>query len=184
MRLSALTPSTDYGRDTKEVQPRACARPGALPRRRGLPPCGTAGDPRQPGGMALPTTYGTTSWQASAFSRSPRRNDYAWSWRRRLSMETPRLTPLARTPASGWSLPTAGEQSRDFTYVDDAVAATLASMDGGPAGIVYKVIKEGAARGDIGRMGADTTLIRSELGWTPRTSLPEGPAAQLAAASP
>ena len=102
-----------------------------------------------------------------------------------------------------------GEQSRDFTYVDDAVAATLAAMDGGPTAIVYnvgggsetslngaiemcerlagerlKVIKEGAARGDVGRTGADTTLIRSELGWTPRTSLPEGLAAQLAAASP
>jgi UDP-glucuronate 4-epimerase len=102
-----------------------------------------------------------------------------------------------------------GEQSRDFTYVDDAVAATLAAMDGGPAATVYnvgggsetslngaiemcerlagerlKVIKEGAARGDVGRTGADTTLIRSELGWTPRTSLPEGLAAQLAAASP
>ena len=102
-----------------------------------------------------------------------------------------------------------GEQSRDFTYVDDAVAATLAAMDGSPAAIVYnvgggsetslngaiemcerlagerlKVIKEGAARGDVGRTGADTTLIRSELGWTPRTSLPEGLAAQLAAASP
>ena len=102
-----------------------------------------------------------------------------------------------------------GEQSRDFTYVDDAVAATLAAMDGGPTAIVYnvgggretslngaiemcerlvgerlKVIKESAARGDVGRTGADTTLIRSELGWTPRTSLPEGLAAQLAAASP
>jgi UDP-glucuronate 4-epimerase len=102
-----------------------------------------------------------------------------------------------------------GEQSRDFTYVDDAVAATLAAMDGSATAIVYnvgggsetslngaiemcerlagerlKVIKEGAARGDVGRTGADTTLIRSELGWTPRTSLPEGLAAQLAAASP
>jgi UDP-glucuronate 4-epimerase len=101
-----------------------------------------------------------------------------------------------------------GEQSRDFTYVDDAVAATLAAMDGDPTAIVYNVgggsetslngaiemcehlagkrlnlTKQGAARGDVGRTGADTTLIRSELGWTPRTSLPEGLAAQLAAAS-
>ena len=100
-----------------------------------------------------------------------------------------------------------GEQSRDFTYVDDAVAATLAAMDDGPTAIVYnvgggsetslngaietcerlagkklKVTNEGVVRGDVGRTGANTTLIRSELGWTPRTSLPEGLAAQLAAA--
>jgi nucleoside-diphosphate-sugar epimerase len=100
-----------------------------------------------------------------------------------------------------------GKQSRDFTYVGDAVAATLAVMDDGPAANVYnvgggsetslngaietcerlagkklKVIKEGAARGDVGRTGADTTLIRSELGWTARMSLPEGLAAQLTAA--
>jgi UDP-glucuronate 4-epimerase len=100
-----------------------------------------------------------------------------------------------------------GEQSRDFTYVEDAIAATLAAMDGGPTATVYnvgggsetslndaieicecladkklKVINEGAARGDVVRTGADTSLIRSELGWTPRTSLPDGLAAQLAAA--
>jgi nucleoside-diphosphate-sugar epimerase len=100
-----------------------------------------------------------------------------------------------------------GSAARSFTYVGDAVAATLAAMDGGPSTIVYnvgggsetslsgaiemcerlagkrlKVTKQGAARGDVGRTGADTTLIRSELGWTPQTSLPEGLAAQLAAA--
>ena len=37
-----------------------------------------------------------------------------------------------------------GEQSRDFTYVDDAVAATIAAMEGGPSMIVYNV--GGAAR--------------------------------------
>jgi nucleoside-diphosphate-sugar epimerase len=100
-----------------------------------------------------------------------------------------------------------GEQSRDFTYVDDAVAATLAAMDDGPTAIVYNVgggsetslngaietcerlaggqltvINEDVARGDIGRTGANTTLIRSKLGWIPRTSLTEGLAAQLASA--
>jgi UDP-glucuronate 4-epimerase len=100
-----------------------------------------------------------------------------------------------------------GEQSRDFTYVDDAVAATLAAMDDGPVANVYnvgggsetslngaietcerlagkqlKVINENAAPGDVSRTGADTTRIRSELGWTARTSLPEGLAAQLTAA--
>jgi UDP-glucuronate 4-epimerase len=100
-----------------------------------------------------------------------------------------------------------GEQSRDFTYVDDAVAATIAAMERGPSGIVYNVgggsettlngaialceqlagkrleiVNEPAARGDVRRTGADTTLIRSQLGWQPETSLAEGLAAQLTAA--
>ncbi len=32
-----------------------------------------------------------------------------------------------------------GEQSRDFTFVDDAVTATIAAMDGGPSGTTYNV---------------------------------------------
>jgi UDP-glucuronate 4-epimerase len=100
-----------------------------------------------------------------------------------------------------------GEQSRDFTYVDDAVAATLAAMNGRQGSTVYNVgggsettlaevvaLCEGlvgsrldlrhepAATGDVRRTAADTSLIRGELGWSPRTSLEEGLAAQLAAA--
>jgi nucleoside-diphosphate-sugar epimerase len=100
-----------------------------------------------------------------------------------------------------------GEQSRDFTYVDDAVAATLAAMNGPRGSTVYNVgggsettltevvaLCEGlagkrldlrhepAAAGDVRRTAADTSLIRAELGWSPRTSLEEGLAAQLAAA--
>jgi nucleoside-diphosphate-sugar epimerase len=68
----------------------------------------------------------------------------------------------------------------------DRNQALLVRRGGAPVGLAgerLRVTKEGAARGDVGRTGADTTLIRSELGWTPRTSLPEGLAAQLAAAS-
>jgi nucleoside-diphosphate-sugar epimerase len=100
-----------------------------------------------------------------------------------------------------------GEQSRDFTYIGDAVEATLAAMEGGPAGRIYNVgggsettlrevislcedltgrsldvRYEPSAPGDVRRTAADASLIRSELGWTPRTSLEEGLAAQLAAA--
>jgi nucleoside-diphosphate-sugar epimerase len=100
-----------------------------------------------------------------------------------------------------------GEQSRDFTYVDDAVTATIAAMEGGPAGTVYNVgggsettlgdaialcerlagrrldvVYEATARGDVRRTAADTSLIRSELGWSPRVSLEKGLHAQLAAA--
>jgi UDP-glucuronate 4-epimerase len=100
-----------------------------------------------------------------------------------------------------------GEQSRDFTFVDDAVEATIAAMERGPGAIVYNVgggsettlngaialcetlaetrldlVNEPVARGDVRRTGADTTLIRSQLGWRPKTSLAEGLAAQVAAA--
>jgi UDP-glucuronate 4-epimerase len=100
-----------------------------------------------------------------------------------------------------------GEQSRDFTFVDDAVEATIAAMERGPRAIVYNVgggsettlngaialcetlagtrldvVNEPVARGDVRRTGADTTLIRSQLGWRPKTSLAEGLAAQVAAA--
>ena len=100
-----------------------------------------------------------------------------------------------------------GEQSRDFTYVDDAVEATLAAMadehrsriynvGGGSETTLKQVIEicerlagrrldvrhEPSALGDVRRTAADTTLLRSELGWTPGTGLEEGLAAQLAAA--
>ena len=98
-----------------------------------------------------------------------------------------------------------GEQSRDFTYVGDAVSATIAAMEHAAAGRVYNVgggseaslraviaIFEHlssrtldvryteAAAGDVRRTAADTTRIRSEVGWEPKTSLEAGLAAQLA----
>jgi UDP-glucuronate 4-epimerase len=100
-----------------------------------------------------------------------------------------------------------GEQSRDFTFVDDAVEATIAAMERGQRTMVYNVgggsettlngaialcetlagtrldvVNEPVARGDVRRTGADTTLIRSQLGWQPKTSLAEGLGAQVAAA--
>jgi nucleoside-diphosphate-sugar epimerase len=97
-----------------------------------------------------------------------------------------------------------GDQSRDFTYVADAVEATIAAMDRGPAGAVYnvgggcesslrKVIElaeslaghsveitaEPTAAGDVFRTAADTTRIREELGWRPATSLADGLRAQF-----
>lgn len=99
-----------------------------------------------------------------------------------------------------------GAQSRDFTFVGDAVSATLAAMENAPPGRVYNVgggseatladviricerlsgrtldaEQAPVAVGDVRRTAADTTLIRSELGWEPLTSLEAGLAAQLAA---
>jgi UDP-glucuronate 4-epimerase len=100
-----------------------------------------------------------------------------------------------------------GRQSRDFTFVGDAVSATLAAMRGGPAGATYNIgggseatlrdvvslVEDLAGRppkvrygeraaGDVRRTLADTARIRSELGWEPRTDLRAGLAAQLDAA--
>jgi nucleoside-diphosphate-sugar epimerase len=92
-----------------------------------------------------------------------------------------------------------GEQSRSFTYVGDAVAATAAAMERAPAGAIYNVgggdeasmleaiglleqisgrelgIRHvGAAQGDVLRTKADATRICAALGWEPQTSLRDG----------
>jgi UDP-glucuronate 4-epimerase len=92
-----------------------------------------------------------------------------------------------------------GEQSRSFTYVDDAVAATIAAMERAPSGAIYNVgggdeasmlesierleqisgrdldVRHiGVAQGDVSRTKADVTRIGAALGWEPRTPLGEG----------
>jgi nucleoside-diphosphate-sugar epimerase len=101
-----------------------------------------------------------------------------------------------------------GHQSRDFTYIDDAVAATITAMREAPPGAVYNVggggeatLREAVeileqlsgrslpvrygerAAGDVRRTLADTTRIRRELGWEPRSDLRAGLAAMLDAAA-
>ena len=97
-----------------------------------------------------------------------------------------------------------GKQSRDVTYVHDAVAATLAAMTHGASGAVYNVgggseasLNEvmalcealsgrrlrrrfsASAAGDVRRTAADTSRARGELGWAPETTLEDGLRAQL-----
>jgi nucleoside-diphosphate-sugar epimerase len=96
-----------------------------------------------------------------------------------------------------------GDQSRDFTYVDDAVTATISALGapspvynvggGTPASVNQavallqeltgkrgQVVHEERARGDVQHTRADTSRLRSELGWQPRTSLADGLTAQIA----
>lgn len=99
-----------------------------------------------------------------------------------------------------------GRQSRDFTYVDDAVAGTIAAAERGPAGAVYNLgggervalgdvlaaIRElcggrlrtaaaAAHAADVRHTAADTSRAREALGFAPRWTLAEGLAAQVAA---
>ncbi|HKQ19013.1 MAG TPA: NAD-dependent epimerase/dehydratase family protein [Candidatus Eisenbacteria bacterium] len=92
-----------------------------------------------------------------------------------------------------------GEQTRDFTFVDDAVSATLGALDCRSPALLYNVggghrvslnellerIEsvtgraiareiEPAAPGDPRDTSADTSRARLDLGYAPRTDLTEG----------
>lgn len=92
-----------------------------------------------------------------------------------------------------------GEQTRDFTFVDDAVRATLAALDSPAPALLYNVggghrvslnellerieavtgrsierRPEPAAPGDPRDTSADTSRARRDLDYEPRTDLTEG----------
>jgi nucleoside-diphosphate-sugar epimerase len=96
-----------------------------------------------------------------------------------------------------------GRQSRDFTYVADAVAANLGAMEAAADGVfnvgggarvelldLLRLIEQLAGRearlrfvapqrGDVRHTGADTTAARERFGYQPRVSLEEGLARQI-----
>ena len=101
-----------------------------------------------------------------------------------------------------------GLQSRSFTYVADAVDATVAAMERAPAGSLFNVgggeeatmldaialLEQAsgrsldvrhvdAARGDVSRTKADDSRISAALGWSPSTSLADGLSAMWSWAS-
>jgi len=92
-----------------------------------------------------------------------------------------------------------GEQTRDFTFVADTVAATIAAGERGVPGRAYnigggsrvsinnvleiigrtvgrelEIRREPAQKGDMRDTYADTTLARADLGYAPRVTLEEG----------
>ncbi|HSK16884.1 MAG TPA: NAD-dependent epimerase/dehydratase family protein [Gaiellaceae bacterium] len=96
-----------------------------------------------------------------------------------------------------------GSQSRSFTYVDDAVEATILAMERGRSGSTHNVgggaevtvleavealagiagrrlelVRSARREGDARRTAADTARIREEVGWEPSTAFEEGLAAQ------
>ncbi|MGH3048538.1 MAG: NAD-dependent epimerase/dehydratase family protein [Gaiellaceae bacterium] len=98
-----------------------------------------------------------------------------------------------------------GDQSRGWTYVSDIVAGTILALDGSGtynvggafeasmnqtialfeqvSGRTLDLRAGPVVAGDQRRTQADTTRIRSELGWHPQVSLDEGIARQWAWAS-
>ncbi len=116
------------------------------------------------------------------------------------------LARFIETALAGGELPIFGDgrQLRDFTYVGDVVAATVAAAEHGRAGAVYNVASSqarpllevldelaGALRrklrlafektkaGDVRDTWARTDLARKELGFLAKTSLADGLSAQV-----
>ena len=113
------------------------------------------------------------------------------------------FTPLLDALATGRTYRLFGDTSRSFTYVGDAVSATVASMQRARGGRAYnvgggeeatmteavalaeelagrrlRVERLAPAAGDVRRTKADVTRAREELGWEAATPLREGLRAQ------
>ncbi|MGD2206385.1 MAG: NAD-dependent epimerase/dehydratase family protein [Anaerolineae bacterium] len=97
-----------------------------------------------------------------------------------------------------------GEQTRDFTFIADAVDANVLAVDG-PPGRVFnigggsrvtinhviatleelvgkpaKIVRQGAQAGDVRHTWADTSAAEEALGFAPRIKLRDGLAAEVA----
>jgi UDP-glucose 4-epimerase len=98
-----------------------------------------------------------------------------------------------------------GEQTRDFTFIDDAVQANLLAGEKGTPGAVYnigggsrislakvldkleaaigqplKIDRIERQHGDVTHTYADTTRAQTELGFAPKVSIEDGLAAEVA----
>ncbi|MGH2924682.1 MAG: NAD-dependent epimerase/dehydratase family protein [Solirubrobacterales bacterium] len=160
--------------------------------------------------------YGVTKLTCEHLLRAHSRNfglDYValryftvYGPRQRPDMAFARLVETA-TAGTPFDVYGDGGQSRDFTFVRDAVSATILAMREGGSGDVYNVgggteasLKEAVATleelsgrglqvrygkvaaGDVRRTLADTGRIREAVGWKPEVGLREGLGSMLEAA--
>jgi UDP-glucuronate 4-epimerase len=169
---------------------------------------------REASTLTLPRSpYGVTKRACEDLARIYRTRDLAITGLRYFTVYGPRQRPdmairricEALTSGGTFQLYGDGSQSRDFTYVTDAVDATVRcahadlpapvyNIGGGEEATMARVIstleslagarlaldRRPLQRGDVRRTSADVALARRDLAWTSRVSLDEGLAAELA----
>jgi len=171
-------------------------------------PCSEASTPTLPR-----SPYGVTKRACEDLARVYRSHGLAITGLRYFTVYGPRQRPdmamrrICDALDSGATFPLFGDgsQSRDFTYVTDAVDATVRCAHAADATEIYNVgggeeatlshviatlerlagsrlalDRRPRQRGDVHRTSADVSLARANLGWSPVVPLDQGLAAQLA----
>jgi len=172
-------------------------------------PCREPSTPTQPR-----SPYGVTKRACEDLARVYRNHGLGITGLRYFTVYGPRQRPdmamrrICDALVSGGTFPQFGDgsQSRDFTFVTDAVDATVRAahaettthdvynVGGGEEATLSRVIatleelanrplhrdRHPAQRGDVIRTSADVSLARRDLGWSPAVTLGEGLAAELA----
>lgn len=170
-------------------------------------PCPEESTPTRPR-----SPYGVTKWTCEKLAEIYRGLGLEAVGLRFFTVYGPRQRPdmavrrLCETAAGGpaFRLNGDGTQSRDFTYVADAVDATVRALTaaeparvlnigGGQEASMNEIVtlleaiggepialrRGGSQIGDVQRTGADTTLARRQLGWVPTVRLDDGLSATL-----
>ena len=170
-------------------------------------PCCEASTPTRPR-----SPYGVTKRACEDLARVYRSRGLSITGLRYFTVYGPRQRPdmairlICDALVLGGTFPLLGDgsQSRDFTFVTDAVDATvraahapnpadLYNVGGGEEATMARVIatlerhagcrlaveRRPTQRGDVRRTSADVSLARADLGWAPAVPLDDGLAAEL-----